>query len=105
MNRDEIEREQALQLKGLNAPRLTPKDIDNVITMEQFYIFPNTTTTVCCLTLRNGFTVVGHGACASPENFDVEEGRKIAYKNAREQIWGLEGYLLKEMLNRMEGEE
>jgi hypothetical protein len=54
---------------------------------------------VCCLTLKNGFTVTGESACASPENFDAELGRKIAFKNAREKIWQLEGYLLKEKLS------
>lgn len=54
--------------------------------------------TFCVLTLKNGFTVTGESACASPENFDPEIGRKIAYQNAREKIWQLEGYLLKEKL-------
>ena len=53
----------------------------------------------CILTLENGFTVTGESACASPENFDAEIGKKIAYDNAREKIWLLEGYLLKEKLN------
>ncbi len=50
------------------------------------------------MTLENGFTVTGESACASPENFDAEIGKKIAYDNAREKIWLLEGYLLKENL-------
>ena len=33
-----------------------------------------------------------------PENFDEEIGRKIAYQNAVQKIWSLEGYLLKEKL-------
>lgn len=56
--------------------------------------------TICVLVLRNGFTVTGESACASPENFDRKIGREIAYKNAREKIWVLEGYLLKERLHR-----
>jgi hypothetical protein len=32
----------------------------------------------------------------SKENFDVEIGEKIAYENARNKIWELEGYLLQE---------
>lgn len=50
------------------------------------------------LVLKNGFTVTGESACASHENFDAEIGRKVAYENAREKIWMLEGYLLKEKL-------
>ena len=30
------------------------------------------------------------------ENFDEEVGRNIAHKNAREQVWQLEGYLLRD---------
>ena len=87
-----------INLKGLSARRLRPEDIDAVIKDAQYYVFPNTQLTVCCMTLKNGFTVTGESACASPENFDKEIGEKIAYANAREKIWALEGYLLKQEL-------
>ncbi len=96
MNDQEIEQE--IQDKGLNAPRLTPQRIEDVIGQEDYYVFPGTTLTVCCLTLENGFTVTGESACASPENFDKELGRKIARDNAKGKIWALEGYALKERL-------
>ena len=109
--------EQDIQSKGLNAPRLTPYDIDKAI-VDQYYFTaanaqwgadPNTsaligmhkqleTLTFCVLILKNGFTVTGESACASPDNFDAEIGKKIAYQNAREKIWMLEGYLLKQKL-------
>ena len=54
--------------------------------------------TFCVLVLRNGFTVTGESACASPENFDAEIGRKIARQNAVEKIWPLLGFALKERL-------
>ena len=54
--------------------------------------------TFCVLVLRNGFTVTGESACASPENFDAEIGKKIAFENAKQKIWLLEGYLLKNNL-------
>ena len=95
---NELATESEIQAKGLNAPRLRPSDIDATIADEQFHVFPGTTLTVCCLTLRNGFTVCGESAAASPENFDVEIGRKIARENARNKIWPLEGYLLRERL-------
>lgn len=96
MSETDIENE--IQAKGLNAPRLTPADIDNVIAAEQYHVFEGTTLTVCCLTLRNGFTVTGESAAASPENFDQEIGQKIARQNARDKIWALEGYRLKQQL-------
>lgn len=96
MNEQRIEQE--IIGKGLNAPRLNPQMIDEAILGEQYHVFEGTTLTVCCLTLRNGFVVTGESAAASPANFDVEIGRKIARQNAREKIWALEGYLLKQKL-------
>ena len=54
--------------------------------------------TFCVLVLRNGFTVTGESACASPENFDAEIGKNIAYENAKQKIWPLMGYALKQEL-------
>ena len=118
--------EQEIQSKGLNAPRLTPDHIDSVIqsvhfftagdgyagvlvSSEEFTSLPEgerfinppqqlDLLTFCVLILKNGFTVTGESACASPDNFDAEIGKKIAYQNAREKIWELEGYLLKQKL-------
>lgn len=98
MSKDEQAIESEIQSKGLNAPRLSPDAIDAVITGEDYHVFPGTTLTVCCLTLRNGFTVTGESACASPDNFDIGLGKKIARQNAREKIWALEGYALREKL-------
>lgn len=98
MARDEQAIEKEIQDKGLNAPRLTPALIDATIVREAYYVFPNTTLTVCALTLRNGFQVVGESAAASPANFDAEIGKKIARDNARGKIWALEGYLLRSKL-------
>lgn len=117
---NETQIEQEIQDKGLVAPRLTPADIDATIVDEYYFTaaqgvgnncnsydamgFHNVlnTLTFCVLILKNGFTVTGESACASPENFDAEIGKKIAYKNAREKIWLLEGYLLKEKLHQAE---
>lgn len=54
--------------------------------------------TFCVLVLRNGFTVTGESACASPENFDAELGRKIARANAVNKVWPLMGYALRSRL-------
>lgn len=94
----EAQIEQEIQEKGLNAPRLTPDHIDDTIAQWQYHIMQGTCLTICVLTLKNGFTVSGESACASPENFDAEVGEKIAFENAREKIWVLEGYLLKQRL-------
>lgn len=85
--------------KGLNAPRLTPALIDAQIVSEAYHVFPGSTMTVCALTLQNGFVVVGESAAASPENFDEAIGQRIARENARNRIWALEGYTLRNALS------
>jgi len=110
---DEQKLEKELQDKGLNAPRLTPEHIDSKIKAVRFIngdVVPDyfaddykndcgaSCLTICILSLENGFTVTGESACVSPENFDEKIGREVAYKNAYEKIWQLEGYLLKEKL-------
>ena len=54
--------------------------------------------TFCVLVLRNGFTVTGESACASPTNFNAEIGRKIARQNAVAKVWPLMGYELRSKL-------
>ncbi len=110
MSDQEIERE--IQAKGKTAPRITPQHIQDTI-KSVWYIngatgvvpdefhppvpigHPLHLLTICVLVLHNGFTVTGESACASPENFDTEIGRKIARQNAEQKIWALEGYVLK----------
>lgn len=90
--------EQEIQEKGLNAPRLTPSDIDAAIVGETFTTLPSGKVMVCELTLRNGFTVRGEAATVSKANFNEEIGKKISRENARNKVWELEGYLLQEKL-------
>lgn len=90
--------EQEIQEKGLNAPRLTPSDIDAAIVGETFTTLPSGKVMVCELTLRNGFAVRGEAATVSKANFNEEIGKKISRENARNKVWELEGYLLQEKL-------
>lgn len=115
-----IERE--IQAKGLTAPRITPDDIEANIASEHYFTAADGALyhysvnvpeinyleglpselyrlTFCVLVLRNGFTVTGESACASPENFDAETGRKIARQNAIQKVWPLMGYALKQRLS------
>ena len=127
MNDQQIENE--IQAKGLTAPRVTPADIEANIDSEHYFTaadgyaggltsediskMPTNADglpvvvapaalellTFCVLVLRNGFTVTGESACASPENFDAELGRKIARQNAINKVWPLMGYELKQRLH------
>ena len=99
--KDEKDLEKEIVKKGLTAPRITPSDIDECIVSEQYHVFHGTTFTTCLLTLKNGYTVCGESACASPENFNAEIGRKIARDNARNKIWALEGYALRNKLSSL----
>lgn len=108
--------EEEIKAKGLTAPRVTPADIENNIQYEYYFTAHDGVVevckwdtgsrpadslkllTFCVLVLRNGFTVTGESACASPENFDAHLGRKIARQNALQKIWPLMGYALKERL-------
>ncbi len=108
-----IERE--ILLKGKTAARVTPADLQANIASEWYFnagdaIQPDNfhppvsvnnplrCLTFCVLVLKNGFTVTGESACASPENYDEGIGRKIAHENAVQKIWPLMGYELKEQL-------
>ncbi len=113
--------EQEILAKGLTAPRVTPADIeDNIISCYYFtaeegvlgeelinkrssVVYENSLKllTFCVLVLRNGFTVTGESSCASPENFDADVGKKIARENAKQKIWTLMGYALKQKLSEV----
>ena len=82
----------------MEAPKLTKEMADATVKDVQYHHFPGTLHTVCLLKLRNGYTVTGESACVSPENFSPVVGEQLAYEDAKEKIWVLEGYLLKEML-------
>lgn len=107
--------EQEIQAKGLNAPRVTPGDIEGAIISEHYFnlgdgvygaarkagddsvqAFPASydLTTICVLGLANGFTVIGESACVSAENFNAEIGKKIARQNAVGKVWPLMGFAL-----------
>lgn len=90
--------ETEIRRKGLTAPRIKPEDLEAAIASAVFYVFPGSQLTVCCLTLHNGFTVTGESACASPENFNAELGERIARENAKQKLWPLLGFALKQRL-------
>ena len=109
--------ELAIKAAGVDkAPRLTPEDIRDNIVSEYYFTAANgldgansdytrdaydalKLMTFCVLVLRNGFTVTGESACASPENFNAEIGKRIARENAVAKVWPLMGYELKQRLS------
>lgn len=117
---DSLERE--IQAKASNGPRVTPADIEAEIVSEHYFtagdgyagaasltvaegglIAPPEQLdllTFCVLILKNGFTVTGESACASPENFNADIGRSIARENAVNKVWPLLGFRLRDELAR-----
>jgi len=59
-----------------------------------FHHFPDTTVTVCCLVLNNGFTTIGKSACANPDNFDKKLGEELAFDDALQKVYTLLAFRL-----------
>lgn len=121
--------EQEIVAKGLTAPRITTADIESNIVSEHYFTaaegvigalieeadsldemlgevprIPSLDLlTLCVLVLHNGFTVTGESACASPENFDADIGRKLARAKAIDKVWALMGYELRTRLMQSQG--
>lgn len=103
------------------APRVTLEDVQDSIVSEQYFtandgamgaalnkdrlIDPDQglgLLTFCVLTLRNGWTITGESACASPANFNPEIGRKLAKDSAVSKVWAFLGFELKTKLSQIE---
>lgn len=77
--------------------KLTLEYLEQLIRSTE-YLKLGAKTMVCFLKLHNGFEVVGSSACVSSTNFDQETGKKIAYENAIDKLWIVEGYKLQEKI-------
>jgi len=93
------EAKQPLPEQAPAGPALTMADIDAVIVDESYQVLNGSLVTTCCLTLRNGTKVVGiNYGSVSASNYCPEKGRQYAREHAIEQVWPLEGYLLRQRL-------
>lgn len=77
-------------------PKVTKDSIEAKIAKVDYLVLPDSTVTLCNITLKNGYSVRGESACVDPRNFNVEIGKGLAYKQAFDRLWPLEGYLLAE---------
>jgi Phage protein (N4 Gp49/phage Sf6 gene 66) family len=96
MNDQEIEKE--IQAKGLTAPRVSLQQIEEAIQGETYTVLPSGRATICEMTLKNGYVVIGQSLCVSRENFNAELGQKISREDAKQKIWPLLGYALRDAL-------
>ena len=76
--------------------KVTIERINSRIAKTDYIILPNSSVTLCNLTLENGFSVRGESACVDSRNFNKEIGEQLARKDAFSKMWELEGYLLAE---------
>lgn len=111
MQSESLNATEALSAKGATHPRVSLEDMKAKVAAENYFTVGQATEalgqptlpslhllTLCILTMKNGFTVVGKSAPASPENFDSVKGQVFAYEDAIKQLWPLEGYALRERL-------
>ncbi|MBS9780297.1 MAG: hypothetical protein KGV51_06695 [Moraxellaceae bacterium] len=70
--------------------KLTLDDLNNLIKSKDFQV--SGTLTICTVELNCGFKVVGKSACLNPNDFNLETGKKLALRDAINQLWELEGY-------------
>lgn len=82
----------------VDTAKLTKADIEGAIKNSIYYQPEGTQITICVLVLTNGFTTVGQSGCINPADFDADIGKQMAYRDAEDSIWRLEGYLRKQAL-------
>lgn len=108
---DDNQTERAIQKAGLTAPRVTPLQINDLMSKVSYFTnTPEGTTSTFCnayLPGKNGakfHLATGHSACVSPENYNAQLGNDIAQAKAtalaKDKLWELEGYALFKELNR-----
>ena len=76
--------------------KVTKETIEAKVAKVDYMVLPDSTVTLCNITLKNGYSVRGESACVDPRNFNIEIGKGLAYKQAFDKLWPLEGYLLAE---------
>ena len=81
--------------------KISQANVDAACTAVEYMVMPGSRLTVCCLTLRNGFQVVGWSACVDPANFNEQKGQQIALDMAKDKVWELEAYLLREQFHQV----
>lgn len=77
---------------------VTIESIKAKIIAEEYLISTSLKSTICVLTLENGFEVRGESGLVDPSMYDQVIAHRIAKERAMNNIWVLEGYLLQENL-------
>lgn len=72
--------------------KISPERLKGCVKSVSYEHLKGTTTTVCHLTTYNGHVITATSGCLEVADFDFELGKKIAYENAIDKLWELEGY-------------
>ncbi len=80
--------------------KVTVERISNKIAKIDYMVIPDSTVTICSILMKNGYKVIGKSACVDPEEFEAQLGKSLAFDDAYDQLWALEGYLLAEELSK-----
>lgn len=83
------------------APRVTFEEVQASIVKHEYILLPDGRTTICMLTLDNGFTVRGESSCVSLANYNEKKGQNIAFQNATDKVWQLLGFRLADRLHQI----
>lgn len=88
--------ETRLQDMGLTAKRVTPDMINERIMSVEYRFVEESQLMLCVITLDNGYRETGVNMIVSPENFDEELSKELAYKQAYQKFFALFAFLLTE---------
>lgn len=86
----------------LRAPKLTLSYLESLIESEDYHHFPNTGVTVCCLILKNDYTITEDVVCANRKLFDPVKGKAQAKRKAIQRLMEHEYYLLRHLLTEQQ---
>jgi hypothetical protein len=95
--------EQQLQVKPQSAPRVTFNELDANIVHTEIVKHVSQSGQIlrwAVLTTKSGFAVTGRpSAAVCAENDDAVIGERVAIENARQELWPLMGYALRQQLH------
>ncbi len=76
-------------------------DIESMIKKISYLTFESSKTTVCEVTLKNTFVVIGSSICVDPANFDLELGKQLALNDALNKVRTFAAYELASQVSKV----
>ncbi len=70
-----------------------------------FQLLKDGVTTLCVITVDNGFVVTGKSSVVNKEHFNKELGEKYAYKQAKDNLMPFIGFMQIEDIHRQASQE